>query len=175
MRKALLYIALDLLLACSAACSRAYWLLPSEQTARQQFASHKADYARFVSLLRDDPGEQFIGNDGVARDYNGRSRFVPEYRTLMEKIGVKSVLIREDGSVEFELWGFGCAICSDSYMGVRYLPLHHDLRARPGWTAELVRSLDDKELPRERGSIADGLYVVQIEPEWFIYRLEYQE
>ena len=25
------------------------------------------------------------------------------------------------------------------------------------------------------GSVDDGLYVVQIEPEWFIYRREYQE
>ena len=27
--------------------------------------------------------------------------------------------IREDGSIEFALYGYGCVICSDSYMGVR--------------------------------------------------------
>ena len=145
--------------------------LPNEQTARTQFASHKADYIRFASLLRADPTVRFIDSDGQVDPDTRRARLVPQYRELLRRIGAKFVLVREDGSAEFELWGFGCAICSNSYMGVRYLPLQHDARADPGWTAQLVTSLDEMSLPQEGGSVADGLYVEQIEPEWFIYRL----
>ncbi len=82
--------------------------------------------------------------------------------------------VSEDGSMEFALWGHGCAICSDSYMGVLYFPKDHTAE-RAGWVQTVVNSLDDARLPQEHGSVATGLYVVAIEPEWFIYRLEYQE
>ncbi len=39
----------------------------------------------------------------------------------------------------------------------------------------MVTSLKDANMPQENGSVASGLYVVPIEPEWFIYRFEYQE
>jgi len=39
----------------------------------------------------------------------------------------------------------------------------------------VVTSLDSAKLPQEKGAVASGLYVVPIEPEWFIYRFEYQE
>jgi len=103
------------------------------------------------------------------------SRVVPEYRDLMRRIGAKDVIVGEDGSIEFALWGFGCAICSDSYMGIRYFPVQSKSQGRPGWAQKLLNSLDSKNLPHENGSIADGLYVVQLEPEWFIYRFEYRE
>jgi hypothetical protein len=103
------------------------------------------------------------------------ARVVPEYRDLMRRISAKDVVVREDGSIEFALWGFGCAICSDSYMGLRYRPLDSKSSSRSGWAPRLVNSLDSKNLPQENGSVADGLYVVQLEPEWFIYRFEYRE
>jgi len=90
----------------------------------------------------------------------------------MRRIGAQFVDVREDGSVEFALWGSGCAICSDSYMGVRYFPEDHNPRARLAWAPKLVSSLESKRLPQERSSVADGLYVVQLEPEWFLYRLQ---
>jgi hypothetical protein len=39
----------------------------------------------------------------------------------------------------------------------------------------LVNSLDSATLPKEKGMVATGLYVMPIEPNWFVYRLEYQE
>lgn len=149
--------------------------LPSEQTARQSFLNHRADYARLISLLRQVPGDQVIGNEGTVLDHGIAARLVPEYRELMRKIGAKSVVVRRDGSREFTIRGSGCAICSDSYMGLVYLPLHHDAQEDHGWTGKLVKSLDDKNLPRAEGSVADGLYLVPIESEWFIYRFEYHE
>ena len=149
--------------------------LPSEQAARQEFGRHRTDYIRFASLLRQDTGAQFISSDGGVGMNSSQARFVPEYRDLMRSIGAKNVIVREDGSIEFALWGFGCAICSDSYMGIRYLPVPGRPKGNSGWTQILVNSLDTKNLPHENGSIADGLYVVQLEPEWFIYRFEYRE
>ena len=149
--------------------------LPSEQTARQQFDGHRTDYIRFASLLRQDTGARFISSDGSVDVNANHARVVPEYRDLMRRIGAKDVIVREDGSIEFALWGFGCVICSDSYMGIRYFPAQSRPQGRPGWAQILVNSLDSKNLPRENGSIADGLYVVQLEPEWFIYRFEYRE
>jgi hypothetical protein len=149
--------------------------LPSEQLARQYFASHKADFVHFVSALHQTPDVRFVSPYGVARNRNGGSQYVFEYLYLMQRLNAKSAIIREDGSVEVALWGSGCTICSDSYMGVRYLPAQHDANARPGWRAQIVQSLSAESLPRQNAGIADGLYVVQLEPEWSIYRFEYQE
>jgi hypothetical protein len=155
--------------------ARSEQYLPSDEMARQHFNTHRADYAYFASLVRKDPGLRFIGNDGSSNGDAGKTRLVPEYSYLMRTLGAKFVTVRADGSMEFALWGFGCAICSDAYMGVRYFPADHSAHPRPGWTPQLVKSLDTKNLPRENGSIADGLYVVQLEPEWFIYRLQTNE
>jgi hypothetical protein len=159
------------------ACSRTKlgYHLPSEQSVRQQFQSHRADYIRFVTLLQKDPSATQVDGDGKVDIDGVHSRFVPEYRDLIRKIGAKSVIVREDGSMEFTLGGSGCAICSDSYMGVRYYPKNLKSVSHPGWTQTVVASLDSAKLPQEKGSIASGLYVVPIEPEWFIYRLEIQE
>jgi hypothetical protein len=93
------------------------------------------------------------------------SRLIPEYRHLIRKIGAKFVIVGEDGSIEFSLYGFGCAICSDSYMGVRYVPKDRRTVARAGWEHTVVTSLDSAKLPQEHGAVASGLYVVPIEPE----------
>lgn len=90
----------------------------------------------------------------------------------MRRTGAKAVYVRPDGSIEFQLWGFGCAPCSDSFKGMRYFPADGKSSSGSGWVPKVVRSLDDEALPKENGAIADGLYVMQIEPGWFIYRLE---
>jgi hypothetical protein len=156
---------------------RARWelRLPSQETARKQFANHRTEYVRFVALLREDPDVRVVDSDGAVDTYTGRTRVVPQYRDLMGKIGAKSVLVRGDGSIEFTIWGFGCTICSDSFMGIRYSPMNHTKQGRAGWVPTLVSSLDSRSLPQENGSVATGLYVVRLEPEWFIYRLEYRE
>lgn len=149
--------------------------LPPEQRVRQQFENNRADYSRFVTLLQryqsarsiDDGGR--VGIDGV------HSRLVPEYRNLIRKIGAKNVTVGEDGSIEFALYGYGCVICSDSYMGVRYVLKDHKKDSPAGWEQTLVTSLDSAKLPQEKGAVATGLYVVPIEPEWFINRSEHQE
>jgi hypothetical protein len=152
-----------------------HYYLPPEHRVIQQFESHRSDYIRFVALLRKDPSARFVGSDGNV-DIDGiHRRLVPEYRDLMSKIGAKNVMIRGDGSMEFALWGDGCTICSDSHMGVRYYPKDHKVDSSVGWTQTVVPSLDSANLPKEKGAVASGLYVVPIEPEWFIYRFEYQE
>jgi hypothetical protein len=179
--RALLYVcfsAMGLLLI--AGFSLWWWLtphyyLPPEQRVVQQFESNRADYIRFVALLRKDPSARYVGSDGRVDIDGTHGRLVPEYRNLMSKIGAKNVIIREDGSMEFALWGDGCAICSDSYMGVRYYPKDHKVDSSVGWAQTVVTSLESAKLPQEKGAVASGLYVVPIEPEWFIYRLEIQE
>jgi len=157
-----------------------WWLrprhsLPPEQHVVEQFESNRADYIRFVTLLRKDQSVRYVGGDGKAEIDGGHGRLVPEYRELIGKIGAKYVIVREDGSMEFALWGNGCATCSDSYMGVRYYPKDHKVVPSVEWTQTVVTSLDSAKLPQEKGAVASGLYVVPIEPEWFIYRFEYQE
>jgi hypothetical protein len=178
--KVLLYVGLSAAgLLLIAGFSFWWWLmphyyLPPQQRVVQQFESNRADYIRFAALLRNDPSARYVGSDGKV-DIDGlQGRLVPEYRELLRKIGAKSVLIGKDGSMEFALWGDGCAICSDSYMGVRYYPKDHKAESS-GWEATVVTSLDSAKLPQEKGAVASGLYVVPIEPEWFIYRFEYQE
>jgi hypothetical protein len=152
-----------------------HYYLPPEQRVVLQFETKRADYVRFVALIRKDQSARYIGSDGKV-DIDGRHGLVvPEYRDLIRKIGAKYVIVREDGSVEFALWGDGCAVCSDSYMGVRYYPKDHKVNSSVGWTQTVVTSLDSAKLPQEKGAVASGLYVVPIEPEWFIYRFEYQE
>jgi hypothetical protein len=156
-------------------CFQTHYYLPPERRVVQQFESNRADYIRFVNLLRKDRSVRYVGSDGKV-DIGGMHRqVVPEYLTLIGKIGAKDVIVREDGSMEFALWGDGCAICSDSYMGVRYYPKDHKAVPLGGWTQTVVPSLDTATLPRQKGAVASGLYVVPIEPEWYVYRLEYQE
>jgi hypothetical protein len=152
-----------------------HYYLPPEQRVLQQFQSHRADYIRFVALLRKDQSARYVGSDGKVDIDGSHGRLVPEYRDLMSKIGAKHATIREDGSMEFALWGDGCAICDDSYMGVRYYPKDHKVDSSVEWTQTVVTSLDSAKLPQEKGAVATGLYVVPIEPEWFIYRFEYRE
>ena len=151
--------------------------LPNEQGVRQNFERHRPDYIRLASLIRVDKSAHFIDGEGdvdIARTSNSK-RLVPAYRDLIQKIGVTEVIVREDGSIEFTLGGSGCAICSDSYTGVRYYPKDGNNGVRAGWTQTIVSSLDSAKLPHENGKVASGLYVVPIEPEWYLYRFEYQE
>jgi hypothetical protein len=152
-----------------------HYYLPPEQRVVQQFESNRADYIRFAALLRKNPSARYVGADGKVDNDGRHGRLVPEYRDLMSKIGAKYVIIREDRSMEFALWGDGCAVCSDSYMGVRFYPQDHKVDSSVGWMQTVVTSLDSAKLPQEKGAVASGLYVVPIEPEWFIYRFEYQE
>ena len=149
--------------------------LPPEQRVREQFENNRADYVQFVALLRNDQSAHFIDDSGRVDIDGVHSRLVPEYGRLVHQIGAKAVLIREDGSIEFSLYGFGCSICSDSYMGVRYVPKVRRADARSGWQQTTVTSLDSTQLPHENGAVASGLFVVSVEPEWYIYRFDYQE
>ncbi|HXD01486.1 MAG TPA: hypothetical protein VN048_19275 [Verrucomicrobiae bacterium] len=168
--------AIALLLAGVSLWSWAEWEYgpPSEQRLRKQFEMHRADYIRFATLLRNDRSTKGVGADGMAEIDGIHTRLVPEYRDLVRRIGAKDVTIREDGSVDFELWGHGCAICSDYYRGVLYIPKGH-MTDGGGHRLHVVDSFDSDKLPQERGLVASGLYVIAIEPEWFIYRYEYQE
>jgi hypothetical protein len=148
--------------------------LPAEQLVRQQFESHRADYIRFATILQNDPSASYVGGNGTV-DIDGiHGRLVTEYRDLAHKIGAKHVIIREDGSMEFALWGYGGPIESDSWMGVRYFPKNHKLKPA-GWRQTVVTSLANESLPQEHGSVASGLYVVAIEPDWYAFRFEIQE
>jgi hypothetical protein len=149
--------------------------LPPEQRVRKQFENNRADYIQFVTLLQRDRSAHFIDGGGRVDIDGVHSRMVPEYRQLIRKIEAKDVIIGQDGSIEFSLYGFGCAICSDSYMGVRYVPKVRRTDAPVAPEHTVVTSLDTAKLPQEHGAVATGLYVVPIEPEWFIYRSEYQE
>lgn len=176
--KILLYVCLSavgLLLFVAVAVfawTRWQYHLPSDRNARQQFADHKAEFVHFASMLRQNPRARVIDRNGVDDAFEKDARVVPEYRELMRSIGAQEVFVRPDGSIEFQLWGFGCAPCSDSFKGMRYSPLGAKPQSGFEWVPNVVSSLDTKNLPKKKGAVADGLYVIPLEPEWSIYRLE---
>jgi hypothetical protein len=106
-------VALGMLLCCGAYLFflAPNYYLPPQQRVVQQFESNRADYIRFVDLLRKDPSVRSVGGNGKVDVDGMHRRLVPEYRDLMGKIGAKYVIVRENGSMEFALWGDGCAIC----------------------------------------------------------------
>jgi hypothetical protein len=100
---------------------------------------------------------------------------VPEYEEVLKKIGARSVLVRDDGAVDFQLWGSGGAIVSDSYKGVRFAGAKSPRSTSGGWMPVPVTSLEDDKLPQENNKVATGYYILPIEPNWSVYRFEYQE
>lgn len=145
---------------------------PGEAEVRKQFEEHKPAYARFVALLHQDPSARFIdcyGDVGIDRDHK---RVVPAYRRLLRDIDAKFVTVWRDGSIHFTLAVNGGSIASMSYVGVRYVPRSYCEEAIPRrtFTPVLVDSLDvaQKKL-WDRPSKAEELYVVPIEPRWFVF------
>lgn len=149
--------------------------LPSERYARDYFVRHKNEFVRFAALLQKDPSARYVGSDGMVDIDGFHGRFVSEYRDLCRALKLKFVTVREDGSIDFCLWGWGGAIMSDSYMGVHYRPKDRGPYTGPGWSPTIVATLDEKTLPQENGRVATGYYAIAVEQEWFIYRFEYQE
>jgi predicted membrane protein len=159
------------------ACLRLYQShLPSDVTARQAFAAHRDAYAKLVDLIGSDPTAHYINPDGEVNSQTPMhpGRVVPEYRRLLKEINAQAVLVREDGTIEFEIWGSGGAIMSDSYEGIRYAP-EPLKRGVPGYAPIAVASLEDEKLPHDKGGIVSGLYIMPIERNWSIYRFEYRE
>jgi hypothetical protein len=148
--------------------------LPSESHVHNQFNAHRSDFERFVETLKTDPKTRFIGDGGRIYDDGIHFRVVEKYRDLMNTIGAKSVRVQEDGTVDFTMGGFGGAIISDSYIGLRFRPGPSTAK-RGDWGMTVVESLKDDKLPHENGRVASGVYVVPIEPNWYLYRFEYQE
>jgi hypothetical protein len=149
--------------------------LPSEFRVRDDFKSRRSDYIRFVELLQDDRSVSFIESDGTVELDGRHKRLVPAYRDFLREVGAKDAIVREDGSIEIALRGSGCAICSDSYMGVLYYPKNHRTAVGRGWLPVEVASLEDGRLPQENDSVATGFYVVPMEPDWYVFHFEHQE
>jgi hypothetical protein len=176
--KSLLYVCLSaaslLLLAVVGVIAFMAWEhhLPSDQRARQQFEDHRAAFVRFAAVLRQDPRARIISENGVDDVFEKDARVVPEYSDLMRSIGAKAVYVRPDGSIEFQLWGFGCAPCADSFKGLRFQPKGGHPQYPYGGAPIVVSSLKDEGLPKNKGAVADGFYVVPLDREWSIYRLE---
>jgi hypothetical protein len=176
--KSLLYVCLSaaslLLLAVVCVIAFTVWEyhLPSDQRARQQFEDHRAAFVGFAAVLRQDPRVRVISPNGVDDVFEKDTRAVAEFRDVMRSIGAKAVYVRPDGSIEFQLWGFGCAPCADSFKGLRFQPKGGHPQYPHGGAPIVVSSLKDESLPKYKGAVADGLYVVPLDPEWSIYRLE---
>jgi hypothetical protein len=146
--------------------------LPSDQRARQYFEDHRAEFVRFASMLRQDSKPRAINRSGVDDAFGKDARVVPEYTDLMSSIGAQQVFVRPDGSIEFQLWGFGCAPCADSFKGLRFQSVGDHPKNPYGGEPTVVSSLEDENLPKNDSAVADGLYVVPIDGEWSIFRLE---
>ncbi len=138
---------------------------------RRQFESHRADFVQLVALLQKDPSLAVEGNMNI----DGGDPLAQTYRKLIKRLGLKSVKVGEDGSIDFAVYSVGCTICTDTDVGVRYFPRDHKKNAYSYWTPIEVASLDSAKLPQENGAVASGLYVMPIEPDWYVYRLEIEE
>jgi hypothetical protein len=156
------------------AWTRWQYHLPSDQSARQYFQDHRADFIRFVELLEKDAVPKRIAPNGVVELLvPPASRIAnPGYQELMSNIDAREVFVRPNGTIEFELWGFGCAPCTDSFKGMLYVPANGRSIANDPWAPISVNSLNDESLPKQNGAIADGVYVIPLESKWFIYRAQ---
>jgi hypothetical protein len=152
------------------------WLyhLPSDQSARQHFQDNRADFIRFAELLEKDTVPKRITPNGLVELLVPPASHIqnPSYQELMSNIGAKEVFVRPNGTIEFELWGFGCAPCTDSFKGMLYVPASRRSIANDPWVPISVNSLNDESLPKQNGAIADGVYVLPLESKWFIYRAQ---
>ena len=146
--------------------------LPSDQKARQHFEDHRSEFVRFASMLSQDQKPRAINRGGIDDAFEKDARLVPEYRELMRSIGAEQVFVRPDGSIEFQLWGFGCAPCADSFKGVRFQSEGGHPKYPYGGAPIVVSSLEDESLPKIKGAVADGLYVEPLDREWSMFRLE---
>jgi hypothetical protein len=148
--------------------------LPSDQSAHDYFRNHRAEFILFAELLAKDPVPKRITPSGVVELLvPPASRMtIPGYQELMSSTGAREVFVRPNGTVEFELWGFGCAPCTDSFKGMLYVPASGRPIANEPWPPISVNSLNDESLPKQNGAIADGMYVIPVEPKWFIYRAQ---
>ena len=148
---------------------------PSEAYIRQQFAAHKGDYINLVTAFRNDPATRFVNENGEVDTGGIITPFVSKYFYLMHKAGAQCATIKEDGSVEFVLGGHSGAIESDSCTGLLYFPKGTHVGAQFWYTPTVVNSITTSSLPQENGAVASGLYIIPIEPSWYVYRYEYQE
>ena len=147
--------------------------LPVEQVVRTRFQQHKSEYRQFVDLLNKDPFVRFAQENGST----DRPTVSPAlaYQRLMKAIGAEAVFIGEDRSIDFASYGFGGTMLDDLFLGVRFVPKNYKMKPQADSQQTLALSLDPATLPEENGRVASGLYAEPIEPEWYIYRYEYQE
>ena len=157
---------------CVAACDP---LPPPQSWFLQNFKDHRSEYVEMAASVRSDRAVHEIDADGNVHIDAYHERLVPEYRRAIRSIGAKSVSRDDDGSIIFAMWGHGCAICDDHYMGILYAPDVHAWAASSKGAVTLVRTLDAAELPHENRRVASGFYVIPIEPGWYVYREDYYE
>ena len=148
--------------------------LPTDQSAREYFQDHRAEFIRFAELLEKDSAPKRIAPNGVVELLvpPALRMTIPGYQELMSRTGAREVFVRPNGTIEFELWGFGCAPCTDSFKGMLYVPTNGRSIANDPWVPISVNSLNDENLPKQNGAIADGVYVLPLESKWFIYRAQ---
>ena len=148
--------------------------LPSDRQARVVFDQRRTSFDRAAEVLQKEKCVGVIASDGTSSNPMC-SIPVAIRRALVQETGAKTIVLGDDGSMEFALWGTGCAICSDSYKGFLYLPTG----ARPGqvrgWVPAFAISLEDDALPKANGKVSDGLYLLPIDSEWAIFRIKYGE
>lgn len=148
--------------------------VPDEHRARDLFEAHRTEFLQLARLLKTDGHYEYVVADKWFDKNLKSSPLSLERRRLFKSLGAKFVIVRDDGAIDFAIWGFGGAIISDRYLGIRYQP--RDFKGfQAGWGPIAVKTLRGSELPQDKGSVASGLYEMELEPEWFIYRLEYQE
>lgn len=135
-----------------------YYISPGQTTLKRQFESHRAEYTRFVKLLQGDPylkaksAHVETGDDAV-----------PEYRELARTLGAKRIDVWEDGSIDFVQKINGGSIMTMTYVGIRYVP--------HGWKppADMYKQTVIGSLNEVETGILYGLYVVPVEPYWYVF------
>ena len=150
------------------------YYLPSQDRVLARYTQNRVEFRALVQELLKAHESGYIGPNGDVNLDGINSRHVPSYALAEKKLGLKFITIGDSG-IEFVMYGNGGAIADDSYMGIAYRPKNGIGKGNPGWKSTLAASLDDKDLPKEKREIETGFYVVPIEGDWYLYRLEYRE
>ncbi len=160
-----------------------FWLhLPSDDSIIATFRSHRTEFDKILTMVRDDRAHGWIPAHPVRIDpswgrpdkVDSRTKEMPlerfdEYVRLFHSIGLRHGLTvgsGEEVTFNFAVRGL-LVIAPCTYVGIVYKP---DKRGR-----EIVDSLSEKRLPQKDGHIAAGLYLrpIESEPDWFVYRYEF--
>jgi hypothetical protein len=153
---------------------------PSDAKSVGLFHRNRTEFVHLVDMVQEDRARGYIPQYPVRIDpswgqpdnVNSQTKTMPiksfqEYQATFSKLGLRYGLTVAGGdSVAFHIACVGVLVIGPcSYKGIIYRP---DLRG-----ASIVESLEDGKLPKAKGAVESGRYLLFLDSDWYVYRDEF--